>query len=252
MRAAFLLLGAFAFAYNLAIGLHELGHAIVARLTGGRVLQVNLHPFGTSSVEIDPDPFPIATLAGGILLGPALASSAAALAWRSRRSPALHVHMTAVASLGTTGTYLAVGSLAGMGDAGDLIGLGVPAAALLATGLLALSASMGLAATVLPMAGLGRDVTLLRRIATLELAVLPYFAAVLAYNARYESSAISNWIALLAAGAAATGVAALLSHALRSQPLLLERERPGSPSTADVLYSLGLGVGIILLGLLAS
>jgi sterol desaturase/sphingolipid hydroxylase (fatty acid hydroxylase superfamily) len=48
---------------------HELGHVLVARLTGGEVVKVALHPLIVSQTDLGENPHPLAVVWGGPLVG---------------------------------------------------------------------------------------------------------------------------------------------------------------------------------------
>src|SRR5207249_1155643 len=48
---------------------HESGHVLVARLTGGEVVKVALHPLIVSRTDLGQNPHPLAVVWGGPLIG---------------------------------------------------------------------------------------------------------------------------------------------------------------------------------------
>ncbi len=48
---------------------HEAGHVLVARLTGGKVIKVALHPLIVSRTDLGENPHPLAVVWGGPLVG---------------------------------------------------------------------------------------------------------------------------------------------------------------------------------------
>jgi hypothetical protein len=59
---------------------HETGHVLVARLTGGEVIKVALHPLIVSRTDLGQNPHPLAVVWGGPLIGSGLPLLVLALA----------------------------------------------------------------------------------------------------------------------------------------------------------------------------
>lgn len=100
---------------------HEAGHVAGAALSGGRVVQVVLHPLAISRTDVEPNPHPLlvawAGPAIGLLLPTVLWSSLSVL-----KSPATFLvrFFTGFCAV-ANGLYLGVGSFDRIGDAGDLL-----------------------------------------------------------------------------------------------------------------------------------
>jgi hypothetical protein len=105
---------------------HELGHVAGAWATGGRIVEVNLHPLSISYTMLAENPHPVFVAWMGPLVGVVLP----VLAWwvASRWNlPACYVlRFFAGFCLIANGAYLAAGSIYEMGDAGDLMRHGTP------------------------------------------------------------------------------------------------------------------------------
>lgn len=117
---------------------HEAGHILGATLSGGRVARVVLHPLTLSRTDLTSNPRPLVVAWAGPLAGvllPLLFWGAAAAA---RRPVAFVLRFFAGFCLVANGAYLAVGSLEGVGDAGELLRLGAPRWQLLGFGLAAI------------------------------------------------------------------------------------------------------------------
>lgn len=101
--------------------IHELGHVLAAKLTGGVVTNVALHPLSISRTDVALNPQPLVVVWGGPLLG-ALAPLAiwAFAAWL-RWPHAFLLRFFAGFCLIANGLYLTAGSLEGVGDCGDLL-----------------------------------------------------------------------------------------------------------------------------------
>ncbi len=250
-RQIALLFGSFCFGYNAATALHELGHALAAWMTGGAVQTMILHPFSTSFTEIASDPHPRITHIAGVVFGPAVALLGVWVAWPVRSAYCMPIHLTGVTALASSGIYLLIGTVMGVGDADDLLRMGVPAFPLILGGSLLLAGSLMLATAILPLLGIGRQHSVWRRIVLFEGSIVPYLGLILAYQWWAEPDGVAGWTALIAAG---IGVIALVAIASR----LLEGRLPGfirvperAPTSGAVASSLVLGCGVVAVALLA-
>jgi len=105
---------------------HELGHCLGAWATAGTVERVVLHPLAISRTDVAPNPQPLVVEWAGPMVGvvmPFLIWSVFAigrvpLAWLTRFFSGF--------CLLANGIYIGVGSLEGIGDAGDMLRLGTP------------------------------------------------------------------------------------------------------------------------------
>jgi hypothetical protein len=99
---------------------HEFGHALGARLTGGTVSKIVLLPWTLSRTELSSNPDPLVVTWAGPIVGvllPLLAWSVAA----SFRWPGIYLlRFFAGFCLIANGAYLAGGAFYRLGDAGDL------------------------------------------------------------------------------------------------------------------------------------
>jgi hypothetical protein len=100
---------------------HELGHVLAARATGGRVERVVLHPLTISRTDLAENPRPLAVT----WAGPAFGVVAPLLAWGAasalRMPGAFVLRFFAGFCLLANGLYIGVGSFDGVGDCGDLL-----------------------------------------------------------------------------------------------------------------------------------
>jgi len=100
---------------------HELGHVLAGLGEAERVEGVNLHPLGLSRTDVTRDRCPLRTIRGGPAVGVALPFPFAAHARTIGRRLASIAHCFARFCLVANGVHLGVGTLNGVGDAGDLI-----------------------------------------------------------------------------------------------------------------------------------
>ncbi|MBS0265911.1 MAG: hypothetical protein JSS02_28530 [Planctomycetes bacterium] len=119
---------------------HELGHVLAAKATGGTVARVVLHPLSLSRTDLADNPQPLwVAWAGpvfgvGAPLGLWLCVRGLRLRW------AFLGRFFAGFCLVANGLYLGVGSWEGIGDAGDILRLGSPCWLLWLFGLLTVPA----------------------------------------------------------------------------------------------------------------
>jgi hypothetical protein len=199
LLCALTLLGSFAFAYNAAVVLHELGHIAAALIGGGTVRSLLVHPLGTSAVAVAPDPRPLLTAAGGPFLG-ALGSLAIGTWARRHDSAAPLVALGAIGPL-ASGTGLLVGASFGFGDAVELERGGVPLALSAIAGLLVGAVGACQVRPALGAVGMHRAIAPRRRALILLLGVGSYLAAIAAWTRIADPSEANPWMLLVTAGA---------------------------------------------------
>ena len=123
---------------------HELGHVVGAWATGGRVARVVLHPLTISRTDLAENPRPLVVAWAGALAGVAVPLLMWLLAKAARLPAEFVLRFFAGFCLVANGAYIAIGSLAGIGDAGDLLRHGAPGWCLWLFGVLAVPAGLGL------------------------------------------------------------------------------------------------------------
>ena len=105
---------------------HELGHVLGGVAGGGKVVKVVLHPCTFSRTDVYPNPHPLSEVWSGAVVGAILPLLALLVAARLR-CPGLYLfRFFAGFCLMANGVYLAIGSLQGIGDAGELLAYGSP------------------------------------------------------------------------------------------------------------------------------
>jgi hypothetical protein len=117
---------------------HETGHVLVARLTGGEVIKVALHPLIVSRTDLGQNPHPLAVVWAGPLIGSGLPLMVFALA-AAFRWPGLSLfRFFAGFCLIANGVYIGIGWLLADGaDPWVMTENGSPVWVLVAFGLLA-------------------------------------------------------------------------------------------------------------------
>jgi hypothetical protein len=122
--------------------IHEAGHVLAAGLTGGQVERVVLHPLAISRTDSGQNPRPLAVAWAGPLVGTLFpvvfwfALSCVGASW------AFVARFFAGFCLIANGGYLAVGSIDGVGDAGEIVRHGAPIWSLWLFGALAIPAGL--------------------------------------------------------------------------------------------------------------
>lgn len=126
------------------MGVHELGHVLHARLTGGVVSRVVWHPLTMSRTDVSPNPNPLAVVWGGPVWGSVIPLFVWSV-FRILRWPLFRWFQAfAGFCLIANGAYVASGAVMPVGDSADLRMLGVPAWVLLCAGLPAVALGLWL------------------------------------------------------------------------------------------------------------
>jgi hypothetical protein len=124
------------------MAVHELGHCAAARLTGGAVARVVLHPLTISRTDLARNPHPLVVAWAGAVAGSIL--PLAFLVVVSDSSTAYLFRFFAGFCLVINGVYLAEDSFFRIADSGDLMRYGSPAWAPVAFGVAAMALGLWL------------------------------------------------------------------------------------------------------------
>lgn len=139
------------------MAVHELGHVVAARATGGTVAKVVLHPLAISRTDVLPNPSPLVVAWAGPTVGSLLPLAACAIS----RATDLSVHFLLRFYCGfrliANGAYIGFGSLDGISDAGDILARGSPIWCLWLFGLIAVPLGFALWHRLGPDFGLGES-----------------------------------------------------------------------------------------------
>lgn len=121
---------------------HEAGHVFHAKLSGGLVTKVVLHPLAISRTDVVPNPHPHFVVWGGPIWGCALPLLILLLS----RKPQSRLHVLLVFFAGfcliANGAYLGVGAFYPIGDAAELMRLGTPKSALIGFGIVSVTSGL--------------------------------------------------------------------------------------------------------------
>jgi hypothetical protein len=125
---------------------HELGHVLAAWSTGGSIVRVVLHPLAISRTDVAPNPSPLAVAWAGPIVGVAvpLLMMVIVRCVRGNSQVRDYVEFFAGFCLIANGVYIGIGSIDGVGDAGDLLRHGAPRWQLVAFGVAAAAAGLWL------------------------------------------------------------------------------------------------------------
>jgi hypothetical protein len=134
---------------------HEFGHVAAGMASGGHVAQVVLHPTTISLTRLSVNPHPLFVAWMGPVIGVVLPLVALIFArWRRWRGWYV-LQFFAGFSMLANGTYIAFGSLAGIGDAGDMLRFHSPIWLLWLFGLITIPIGLWLWNDLGPHFGLG-------------------------------------------------------------------------------------------------
>lgn len=100
---------------------HELGHVLNAKLSGGYVERVVLHPLAISRTDVSPNPRPQFVAWGGAIWGTLIPLALVIVVRLAARPYTYLAAFFAGFCCLANGLYLAAGSFGGVGDAGDLL-----------------------------------------------------------------------------------------------------------------------------------
>ncbi len=144
------------FSWLAMMAVHEAGHVLHARTSGGHVERVVLHPLAISRTDVDPNPRPLFVGWGGPIWGCLIPLALWGLVHWLARPHAYLARFFAGFCLIANGAYLAAGSLMPDGDdAGTILRHGGQQWQLIAFGLLASAAGLYLWNGLGPRFGLG-------------------------------------------------------------------------------------------------
>lgn len=134
---------------------HELGHVAAAKVTGGRVVRVVLHPLAISRTDVHPNPRPLMVAWAGPLVGVGLPLLALLLTKAASLPGVYLVRFFAGFCLVANGVYLGAGAFFALGDAGEIMAFGSPRWLLVAFGLATIPMGLALWNGLGPSFGLG-------------------------------------------------------------------------------------------------
>ena len=159
---------------------HELGHVAGAWITGATIERVFLHPLSFSRTDLSSNPHPSFVSWAGAVIGATIPLLAFLLA-HALRIPGVYLfRFFAAFCLVTNGLYLAVGSINGVGDSGDLLNCGSQRWHLIAFGIVTVPLGFYLCNGLGPKFGFGPTQAKVSPSATIVSAAL--FSAILIFE----------------------------------------------------------------------
>lgn len=123
---ALLILFTAAFSWLAMQAVHEFGHVSGAKLSGGKIARVVLHPLTISQTQLDENPHPLIVEWMGPIVGVSFPLLMVAVATYCRSRFGHLLRFFAGFCLIANGAYIAAGSFQSLGDAGDLLHHGTP------------------------------------------------------------------------------------------------------------------------------
>lgn len=113
-------------AWLLMQAVHEFGHILGAWTTGGRVTKVVLHPLAISRTDVEPNPSPMIEVWSGPIGGVLIPLACWLIARFARNALTPWLRFFAGFCLIANGCYLGYGVIEAIGDAEELVRLGMP------------------------------------------------------------------------------------------------------------------------------
>lgn len=252
-RKLLIVLGAFVFAYNASLVAHELGHALGAVATGGKVSHIEISPLSRSLARFDFNPEPRATIWAGFLGEVALGMLAFFILWIVGSRFTFWGLALAIASLAGAGSYMLAGVVfLPYGDPGYLIYMGISPVALALIGVCLILLCLLLLLAMGPLLGIGRGRTRFH----MTLLVLSPIVVYVLGRAVYiiVSLPFEVWIriAVVGGGLAVAGVVSFLVHWSARWTIGPESQRRAvRAGWGTAAFSILLGAGIVVAELVA-
>lgn len=102
---------------------HELGHVVAAWSTGGSIVRVVIHPLAISRTDVAPNPAPLPVAWGGPIVGVTVPLLMMVIVRCVRGISVVRdcADFFAGFCLMANGVYIGIGSIEGIGDAGELL-----------------------------------------------------------------------------------------------------------------------------------
>ena len=252
LRNTLLLFGAFAFGYNAAHAIHEVGHVLAMWASGGHVARVVLHPFSWSKVHYgSPLTCPLFVTWAGAAFA---ATCGLLLLLAVRRLPGAWtapIVITGLCTLFVNGIYLLVDCLfQGGGDATILVRHGTPPAVVFMAGIALLGLGCVVGYRMLPRIGVTATQGFAARFALLEGGIGTYLLLMIVYHLSYNRSEAMLWLTFVGSGLIVLGTVAWGSGVIaRWAPTGVPVAVP-QPSWITVVGCLLAGTAVVMLELL--
>ena len=236
-----LLFGAFIIAFNLAVTLHELGHATAVLIDGGQIQEFVLKPFSWSWNLGHGVEDVLFTAWGGVSIG--LFYTIIPLIFvRLAKHNGIKLVIKLIAGLGflINGIYLIIGVLFNVGDGAELTGLGVSPGLLLVMGIVFVLISLIIWSEAQRNMGIEPQERFSRRLLILVSGIAPYMAAIVLYNYLYNSEQLVLWTGFAATGLTSAVLFALCGHLWAKRSSCETHPIEVSGSSGFLMLSLGI------------
>lgn len=204
--------GSFAITYNIAIALHELGHAIAYIIDGAQVSEFVLNPFSWSWAEANNLNNRIFALWGGVTFGQILALMPLLFISKMKSTFVFLSKLLAACAFLINGLYLSAGALLNFGDGGTLVYLGLNSTVIIIIGIIYLLISFVFWSDLQRHLGIDNQTALVIRIKIVVGSIAPYMILIIIYNLLHNSSQIIMWGGLAVFGIFAAFLIAFLGN----------------------------------------
>ena len=195
------LFGSFCIGYNITIACHELGHAFAVVLDGGHIQEFVLNPFSWSWNLGQNLMNPLFTAWGGVTFGLLFALLPGLILFaRKRYFLQVPILVTVGCAFLINGIYLLMGVFLKIGDGGELIEYGVPAAIILIIGIVYFITAIFVWSIIQQVAGLKSDLPFTKRLILMCCGITPYLLMIVIYNLIFNKAQIIIWSAFAIIG----------------------------------------------------
>lgn len=178
-----LMLGSYAFGFNLHNIIHEFGHAVTIWLQGGHMTGFYFHPFNACYNFSTSVPNHIFLYAGGAYIGGLSTIIFAILAWRFRTPLMVPLVAACSAGLTTTARWMLTTPFSDVfTDYSSMVALGVPLTFIILSGVIFLFIGVAVRILYLPLVGISQKTGLGRRLIIYLLGILPYYVGGCVYH----------------------------------------------------------------------
>jgi len=136
---------------------HEFGHVLGAMATGGQVRRFVWHPLAFSRTDVMPNPMPMVVVWSGPMVGVLLPLMLAGLSTYFKLQWTYLMQFFAGFCSIANGAYISLGKINHVGDAGDMLRLGVPVWYMIIFGCVCIPVGLWLWHRASPRLGFGRS-----------------------------------------------------------------------------------------------
>lgn len=245
-RAVLLMLGSYAFGFNLHNIIHEFGHAATIWLQGGRMTGFYFHPYDACFNFSTAVPNHILLYAGGAYIGGLSTIIFAVLAWRFRTPLMLPFAAACSAGLTTTARWMLTTPFSDVfTDYSSMVTLGVPIAFIVLSGVLFLIIGVAVRILYLPLVGISQETGISRRLLIYLVGILPYYIGGCVYHNITKGSSFLAMAPSFGITAVFLSIEAILSKLLSQWSAFFRTIKPARVRTSHVVAA-WLGFAILV------